>query len=118
MSYTLTAAAKATGLKKAQILKAIEEGQIAGWKTERGEWRIEDAELHRICPRLASADAAEDEEGQQPDILDAEALGAQIEVLLRKAAHRLRQQLDDISSSGTELLGADEYDHATYKSEI
>jgi hypothetical protein len=97
MSYTLAAAAKATGLKKARILKAIEDGRIVGRKDQHGEWRIERAELHRIFPRLEPMNAGEDT-NQQTVALDAEALGAQIEALLRKAGQRLRQQLDDVRS--------------------
>jgi excisionase family DNA binding protein len=113
MSYTLAAAAKATGLKKARIIKAIEEGRIVAWKDEGGEWRIEDAELHSIFPRLAAIDGVEDNE---PAVIDAEELSAQIEALLRKAGRRLRQQLDDVrgeaenAHAANELIRSDGYD--------
>ena len=41
MSYTLAAAAAATGLDQSTILKAIKDGKIAGTKDERGEWHVE-----------------------------------------------------------------------------
>ena len=122
MSYTLAAAAKATGLKKARILKAIETGRIASRKDERGEWHIERAELHRIFPHLAPADAGA-ESNQQSAVLDVEAMGAQIEALLRKAGHRLRQQLDHVRSGDDsahggvqQLVPSAQYECATEKS--
>jgi hypothetical protein len=94
MSYTLAAAAAATGLNQSTILKAIKDGRIAGTRDERGEWHVEPAELHRAYPPVTGQSemgaAAAPYAG--PDI---EALGAQIEALLKKAGVRLRQQLDD-----------------------
>jgi len=95
MYYTLAGAAKATGLKKARILKAIEAGRIAGRKDERGEWRIDRDEVHRV---FAPRGPAEPESDSQSAALDVEAMGAQIEALLRRAGQRLRQQLDQVRS--------------------
>jgi hypothetical protein len=83
MSYTLAAAAAATGQSKTAILKAIKDGKIAGTKDDLGEWHIEPAELHLVYPPLAECSE------------DIEALGAQIEALLRQAGERLRQQIAD-----------------------
>jgi hypothetical protein len=47
VGYTLADAARATGLNKTAILKAIRSG---GVKDEHGEWRIEPCELHRVYP--------------------------------------------------------------------
>lgn len=94
MSYTLAAAAAATGLNQSTILKAIKDGTIAGTRDERGDWHVEPAELHRAYPSVS----AQGDNGvasapyASPDI---EALGAQIEALLRQAGVRLRQQIDD-----------------------
>jgi excisionase family DNA binding protein len=83
MSYTLAAAAAATGLSKKTILRAIKDGTIAGTRDERGEWHVEAAELDRLNPA-------------QPERTDdIEELGAQIEALLRRAGDRLRQQLEE-----------------------
>jgi len=88
MSYTLAAAATATGLSQTTILQAIEDGRIAATKDERGEWQVELAELHHLRPSSAPR-----EEGDGAAI-DVDALGAQIEALLRQAAQRLRQQAE------------------------
>jgi hypothetical protein len=91
MSYTLAAAASATGLSKTIILRAIKDGRIVGTKDEHGEWHIEPAELSLLVPSIAEQSA--DAPSTVPDV---EALGAQIEALLRQAGDRLRRQLDEV----------------------
>ena len=54
MSYSLAAAAAATGLNKTTILRAIKKGRISGTRDELGQWTVEPVELHRIFP-IASA---------------------------------------------------------------
>ena len=105
MAYTLAAAATATGLNKRTILRAIKSGQIAATKDEQGEWQIEVAELQRVFPpsaaelqRVLSPNTQSSDAGaasERPATPDVEALGAQIEALLRQAGERLRQQIDD-----------------------
>src|SRR5262249_748168 len=48
MSYSLGAAAAATGLSKTSILRAIKSGKISGTKDVLGQWWVEPAELHRV----------------------------------------------------------------------
>jgi hypothetical protein len=50
MSYTLAAAAAASGLNKTTIIRAIKSGKVTGTKNELGEWQVEPAELHRVYP--------------------------------------------------------------------
>jgi hypothetical protein len=92
MSYTLAAAAAATGLSQTTILAAIEDGRIAATKDEHGEWQVEPAELRHLHP--SPTERSEGGEVAPPLALDVDALGAQIEALLRQAAQRLRQQAD------------------------
>jgi hypothetical protein len=95
MSYTLAAAAKAAGLNKSTILKAIKSGRIIGTKDELGKWQIEPAELHRVYPAVGECSAGND--AAQPSAApDVAALGTQIEALIRRAAERLQRQLDDV----------------------
>jgi hypothetical protein len=94
MAYTLAAAVTATGLNKRTILRAIKSGQIAATKDKLGEWHIEAAELQRVFPdSVQSSDGGATNE--RPAAADVEALGAQIEALLRQAGERLRQQIDE-----------------------
>jgi hypothetical protein len=92
MSYTLAAAATATGLSKTTILKAIKDGRIVGTKDELGEWYVEPAELDLLDPPSAQRNDGR----ERPAAFDVEALGAQIEALLRQAGDRLRRQIDEV----------------------
>jgi hypothetical protein len=76
MAYTLSEAAKATGLSKSTILRALQDtpakhgkpakpARLSGARSERdGIWLIEAAELHRLYPPIVAQpvrDAAKDE---------------------------------------------------------
>jgi hypothetical protein len=47
MSYTLAAAATATGTNKTTILRAIKSGKISAAKDEHGCWHVEPVELRK-----------------------------------------------------------------------
>jgi hypothetical protein len=118
MSYTLAAAATATGLSKTTILKAIKNGQIVGTKDELGEWHVEPAELHLLDPPVAPHSA---DEGRQLAAPDVEALGEQIEALLRQAGDRLRRQLDEVrrgQDEGQDGSQAPEYELADERDQL
>src|ERR1700730_8309474 len=77
MLYSISEAAKSTGLEESLFLKAIEDGQITGTKNVSGEWHVEDAELHSLylsiaqnyCKRQWQADPRRsDGRTQQPEI--------------------------------------------------
>ncbi len=55
MPYTLGQAAKATGLTKPTISKAIANGRISAVKQDNGSYSIDPAELHRVFPPLSLA---------------------------------------------------------------
>ena len=50
MVYALGEAAKATGLTKSGIAKAIKSGRLSATRNENGSYTIDSAELHRIFP--------------------------------------------------------------------
>jgi hypothetical protein len=50
MTYSLGQAAKATGLSKTTIAKAISKGRISAARGDLGEYVIDPAELHRVYP--------------------------------------------------------------------
>jgi hypothetical protein len=95
MSYTLAAAATATGLSKMVIRRAIRDGKLVGTKDEFGKWSVDPAELHLVFPPIADQSAGGDAP-QRYSESEVEALGAQIEALLRQAGARLRQQFDEV----------------------
>jgi hypothetical protein len=95
MSYTLAMAAKATGLNRSTILRAIKSGQVTGTKDQFGEWRVEPIELHRVYPAVAELSAGSDV--PRPYAAhDAATLDAEIEALLNRAEDLLRQQLNEV----------------------
>ena len=95
MSYTLATAAKATGLNRSTILRAIKSGQITGSKDELGEWRVEPVELHRVYPAVAELSAGSDVPRRHA-VPDAVTLDAGIEALIKRAEDLLRQQLNEV----------------------
>ena len=48
--YTLAQAAKATGLTKTAIQKAIKKGRVSANRDDLGRYAIDPAELHRVYP--------------------------------------------------------------------
>lgn len=50
MAYTLGEAAKATGMSKATLSKAIKSGRISAKKGDTGAFQIDPSELHRVYP--------------------------------------------------------------------
>lgn len=95
MSYTLAAAAKATGLNKRTILQAIKGGKITATRDQLGKWHVESAELHRVYPAVEGRSAGSDA-AQQPAAPGDAALEPQIDAIIRRAEERLQQQLDDV----------------------
>jgi hypothetical protein len=92
MSFTLAAAAAATGLSKTTILRAIKDGRISGTRDERGVWYVEPGDLH-VLGAGPVAPPNDDQSFSQTEIDD---LGAQIEELLQRAGDRLREQIDAV----------------------
>jgi len=50
--YTLGMAAKATGLSKTTISKAIDSGKISVFEKSKKSFKIDPSELHRVYPRV------------------------------------------------------------------
>jgi excisionase family DNA binding protein len=50
MTYTLGMAARATGLSKSTIHRAIKNGRISATRTDAWSFAIDPAELHRVFP--------------------------------------------------------------------
>jgi excisionase family DNA binding protein len=103
MSYTLGMAARATGLSKSTVYRAIKAGRISASRTDSGDYAIDPAELHRVFPPV-EADAARAgtvamkrngtpaEQGEI--VLENARLGAEVAASSLVTA-LLRQQLDE-----------------------
>lgn len=50
MKYTAGQAAKAAGVSKATVTRALKSGKISGVKGNNGAWIIDPSELHRVFP--------------------------------------------------------------------
>ena len=59
MAYTLGEAAKATGISKASISRAINSGRISAIKKDDGSFSIEPVELHRVYPPKSAVPVTE-----------------------------------------------------------
>jgi len=57
MRYTLGQAAKATGLSKMTIQRALKSGRLSGHKDDTGSYQIDPAELHRVFPPVTAGDS-------------------------------------------------------------
>ncbi|WP_010165446.1 hypothetical protein [Sphingomonas sp. PAMC 26617] len=106
MAYTLGEAAKATGISKASISRAINSGRISAVKNESGSFSIEPVELHRVySPKSATVSNTPSEtmrntEGNTGNTLDSNVLQARLDAALEQLRDRdgtigdLRQRLD------------------------
>ena len=55
MTCTLGMAARATGLSKSTIRRAIKAGRVSAGRSETGDYAIDPAELHRVFPPVQDA---------------------------------------------------------------
>lgn len=105
MSYSLAAAAKATGLNKRAIREAIKGGKLAATKDELGQWHVEAAELHRFYPAVERCSAGRGAAHRHAAPDDA-AIGPQVDAIIRRAEERLQRQLDDVRRDQAKRDGA------------
>lgn len=61
MSYTLGQAAKATGVSKMTLSRAVKKGTISATKNENGAYLIDPAELHRVFPPATTIQSHDNE---------------------------------------------------------
>jgi hypothetical protein len=91
MSYTLATAAKATGLNRSTILRAIKSGHVTGIKDQLGEWRIEPADHHRVFLAIAELSAGSGA-GRRYAASRTKVLEAEIEALIKRAENAQRHR--------------------------
>lgn len=90
--YTLGTAAKATGMTKSAIFKAIQKGRISAKKNEMGRYDIDPAELHRVYPPLPTPEKDERERTQETATENRE-LKARL-ALLEELVREIREDRD------------------------
>ncbi len=107
MAYTLGEAAKATGVSKASLSRAIGNGWISAIKNDDGSFSIEPVELHRIYPPRSAAtvtgtpdETIRNTHANPRNTTDAKVLQARLEAALEQLRDRddaigdLRRRLD------------------------
>lgn len=107
MAYTLGEAAKATGISKASISRAINSGRISATKKDDGSFSIEPVELHRVYPPKSSttvsgtpSETTRNTEGDTRNTSDSNVLQARLDAALEQLRDRdgtiddLRHRLD------------------------
>ena len=67
MGYTLGEAAKACGMSKATLSKAVKSGKISASKNENGSFSIEEVELHRVYPITVQSEQSETPKATLPN---------------------------------------------------
>jgi len=105
MKHSLSTAAKATGLSRSAISKAIKAGKISASKNEHGQYEIDPAELHRVYPPVESQQqSAQQATGENTLIQQKEIEGLRKQVaLLESERNDLRQRLDSESEERRKL---------------
>ena len=91
MAYSLGQAAKATGISKTSLHRAINKGRISAAKNDNGAYEIEPSELHRVYPPVA-----EDNSSANPDLVRDGTPETAVETeVLRREVELLRERLAD-----------------------
>jgi hypothetical protein len=103
MSYTLGTAARATGLSKSTIHRAIKAGRVSAGRSDTGDYVIDPAELHRVFPPAGAAVTRSDNgsmrhAGTAPEETEMALKNARLEAEIAASAlvaELLRRQLDE-----------------------
>ncbi|WP_139341791.1 MerR family transcriptional regulator [Roseomonas mucosa] len=107
VTFTLGAAAKAAGVSKPTLSKAISSGRLSAEKLEDGSFRIQAAELFRVYPPDSQATAKVDESATpKTDPLlagEVDRLRERLAMLTEERERERRQLTDQIEDLRTRL---------------
>jgi hypothetical protein len=92
-ALSLAEAAKAVGMVKSSILRAVKSGRISGTRDEHGQWLIEPVELFRVFKPVAEQRRAADAE-QQAAAVEMVRLNEQV-IALQAMCAEVRARLAD-----------------------
>ena len=103
MTYTLGTAARATGLSKSTIHRAIKAGRVSAGRSDTGDYAIDPAELHRVFPPFDSAavrsgNGSLRQAATPPEAVEMALKNARLEAEIAASAlvaELLRRQLDE-----------------------
>ena len=119
--YTLGTAAKATGVSKTSIHRAIRKGRISATRQDDGSYIIDPAELHRVFPPVTAETGDTNSEPEQTVTGPGTAVTPELAILnarleaeiagLRELLRNHRDQIDDLRNERDRLLGQVETAH-------
>lgn len=92
MPHTLGEAAKAVGVSKSTLRRAIERGRLSATRLDDGSYAIDPAELARVFPRPS---AATPEMARSDTANDTGALRLEVD-LLREQLEQIKGERDDL----------------------
>ena len=99
MAYSLGQAAKAAGISKTSLHRAIQKGRVSAAKNDNGSYEIEPSELHRVYPPVI-----DEERSANPDLGHVGTQETAIETeVLRREVQLLRERLGDKDAVITDL---------------
>ena len=91
MAYSLGQAAKAAGISKTSLHRAIQKGRVSAAKNDNGSYVIDPSELHRVYPPISETDRS-----ANPDLgQDGTAETAIETAVLRREVQLLNERLTD-----------------------
>ena len=95
MPYTLREAARAVGVDRTTLLRAVRAGRVSATRGEpTGAWLIEPAELHRVYPPIERTGAGEpDAEARIPNSRDAEIRELRVRLDAAESIGRVREDV-------------------------
>lgn len=101
MTYSLGTAAKAAGISKTTIHRAIKSGKLSAIRHEDGSYEIDPAELHRVYPPGSQGNSSSNHDLEQTETLnETGVLRREVELLRERMADKdgviadLRRRLD------------------------
>jgi hypothetical protein len=94
VAYTLGQAAKAAGISKTSLHRAIQKGRVSASKSESGSYEIEPSELHRVYPPVPAEECSANPEMGQ----DGTGGTAGETPVLRREVELLRERVADKES--------------------
>jgi hypothetical protein len=99
MAYSLGQAAKAAGISKTSLHRAIQKGRVSAAKNDNGSYEIEPSELHRVYPPVA-----DEERSDNPDLGQDGTPETAIQTeVLRREVQLLRERIGDKEAVITDL---------------
>jgi hypothetical protein len=94
MAYTMGQAARATGISKPRLSRAIKAGKISAERHDNGSYTIDPAELHRVYPATVAATVTMERSDTPVVPGDTAAAWCRENELLREMLSDLQRRLD------------------------